>query len=150
MSVYFSISASLCQIQMSPESNLTFDPEIMWSAHTHVAPGHLVIVWLVRRPFLFRHLSLIPSPDPRLGSVPRRHSRQLVQQQIWRLSPLGPRWHPLWLKGRLPHRQGFRPHPPSHPRTLDPCITSQNTDPLSRRHCVYHLVALHPTRQCRG
>src|SRR6266705_2204693 len=98
----------------------------MWSTHTHVAPGHLVIVWLVRLPpsYFGIFLSSLSPPDPRLGSVPRRHSRQLLQQQIWRLSPLGPRWHPLWLKGPIPHRQGFRPHPPSHPRTLDPRITS--------------------------
>src|SRR6266849_4679090 len=124
----------------------------MWSTQTHVASGHLVIVWLVRPPplsFFGKFLSS-PPPDPRLGSIPRRHTRQRVQQQIRRLSPLGPRWYPLWLKGRLPHRQGFRPHPPSNPRTMDPRITSQNTDPLSRRHCVYHLAALHPTRQHRG
>lgn len=100
--------------------------------------------------FLFRHLFLIPStPDPRPRPVPRRHPRQVFQQQVRRLPPRRPRRHPLRLKGPLAHRQGFRPHPQTHAGIVDPRFTSQNPDPVSRRYRLYHLVALHQTRQHR-
>ena len=122
----------------------------MWSTKTQVAPGDLVIVWLVRLIFLFLvTFSHLPPSDTRLDPVRRRHSRQVLQQQIRKLLPLGSRRHPLRLKGPLPHRKGLCPHPPSHPRIMDPRFTSQDTDPLSRRHRLHYLVALHQTRQRR-
>ena len=128
---------------MPVESNSILS--LMWSTQRNVAPGDLVIVWLVRHSLLILATFSHPSTDTRPRPIPRRHSWHCVQQQIRRLSPLGPRRHPLRFKGRLPHRQGLRPHPPTHPRIMDPRITSQNSDSLSRRHCVYHLVAIHPT-----
>lgn len=97
----------------------------------------------------FSHLPRSSPPDTRPDPVRRRHSRQVLQQQIRRLLPLGSCRHPLRLKGSLPHRKGLRPHPPSNPRIMDPRFTSQDTDPLPRRHRLHYLVALHQTRQCR-
>ena len=121
----------------------------MWSTNRHVASGDLVIVWLVRPPPPARPSLAHHPPDSRPRPVPRRHSRQVVQQQIRRLPTRGPRRHPLRLKSRLAHRKGIRTHPPSHPGIMDPRITSPHTDPLSRRHRLYHLVAPHQTRHRR-
>ena len=44
----------------------------MWSTETHVAPGHLVIVWLVR----------LPLPIPASFSHPLHQTRDLVQSLV--------------------------------------------------------------------
>ena len=33
---------------------------------------------------------------------------------------------------------------------MDPCLTSSNTDPLSRRHRLYHLLVAHSAWFCRN